>query len=199
MDPNKNAESQKKAEPEGKQSKHSSRKVEREPIPNYSLLFHGKIAFGKVPNDEMIKELLGKGYNVFINLLSEKESKEFSYTLPTEIQRIDFPIDENKGPAKPITELIKECVTLLNNDKKKIYFHCKNGRGRTGVIVSCIIGTYLDIGADIAISIINEGHRKGHGAYRKWHKHSIPSHRDQVRFIFEFLDGDGEELNDEDE
>lgn len=187
MEQTKKEDSRKKGDDKAK-SETSAKK--KRVIPEYSTIFHGRIAFGKVPNEEQLKELLEKGYNVFVNLLSEGESKEFNYDLSknTAVTRINFPIDENEGPASPITELVKQCVEHLNKDKK-IYFHCKNGRGRTGVIASCVIGTYLGIGADLSLGIINEGHRRGHGAYKKWFRHQIPSHRNQVEFVFHFLDG----------
>lgn len=187
-------------EPAKKEESRKKQEKRKQVIPNHSSIFHGKIAFGKYPNDEEIAQLVSKGYSVILNLVPEEETKKakvgYDMSKHPGVELISFPIDENKGPSSPIVDLIKKCVTLLSTDKK-IYIHCKNGRGRTGVIVACIVGTYLDVGASIALDIVNEGHRKGHGAYKKWFRHSIPSHRAQMEFVIEFLDG--EEADDEDE
>jgi protein-tyrosine phosphatase len=198
MEPAKKEEAVKKEDSPKKAEANSKKK--KTVIPNYSTIFHGKIAFGKYPSDEEIAAFVAKGYSVVVNLVPDEEAKKrkigYDISKHTSVEYIHFPIDENKGPATPIVDLIKKCVDHLSKDKK-IYIHCMNGRGRTGVIGACIVGTYLDVGADLALGIMNEGHRRGHGGYKKWFRHSIPSHRAQMEFVFAFLDG--EEADDEDE
>ena len=151
----------------------------------YSVILHGQIAFGKAPTPSQVKHLIDKGYKTFVNLLVVDKA---NYEAPNIIY---FPIDEDKGPKKDMRELMKQLNDLLRKGEP-IYVHCKNGRGRTGVVVSCLLALYLDIDATIAIDILNFSHRRGHGTGRRWQKFIIPSHRIQRRFIYKFLGEDDE-------
>lgn len=128
---------------------------------------------------------MAKGYKHFVNLLVVDKA---AYEGPTIIY---FPIDEDKGPKKDMNELLKQLMGILQKGEP-IYIHCKNGRGRTGVVVACLLARYLDVDATIAIDILNYAHRRGHGTGRRWQKFIIPSHRVQRHYIFKQL-GEGDE------
>ncbi len=149
-----------------------------------SYLFHGQIAFGKQPTPVQAELLNKQGYTVFVNLLENAGKNEAVYKAE---MIIPFPIMNDSCPKQSIEDLITKLREILK-EGRKMYIHCKNGRGRTGLVVSCLIGMLFDIDADSAIDIVNKAHRKGHGRSKKWQKHEIPSHRNQMKYIEDFLD-----------
>lgn len=173
-------DSKKSAEGEKKSAKESE--DEKEEV-FYSTVLHGQIAFGKEPSPTQVKHLISKGYKTFVNLLVVDKA---AYEGPNVIY---FPIDEDKGPKKDMNDLIKQLIGILQKGEP-IYVHCKNGRGRTGVVVACLLSRYLDVDGSIAIDILNLAHRRGHGTGRRWQKFIIPSHRVQRHYIFKFLGED---------
>ena len=149
-----------------------------------SFLYHGQIAFGKLPTPIQAEMLRQQGFTVFVNLLKDAGKGDAPYKAET---IVPFPIMEDSVPKQSVEDLIEKLREYLK-EGKKIYIHCKNGRGRTGMIVACLIGIHLDLAADPAIDTVNRAHRKGHGRSKKWQKVEIPSHRNQMKFVEEFLD-----------
>ena len=87
-----------------------------------------------------------------------------------------FPIPDYDVPEK-----MKDFVVLVSNiikdikDNKPVCVHCHAGIGRTGLVLSCIMGMYFQIDARMAIASVRQSR-------------SALDTVEQERFVFTFLE-----------
>ncbi|MCX7725300.1 MAG: dual specificity protein phosphatase family protein [Chitinispirillaceae bacterium] len=66
---------------------------------------------------------------------------------------LDFGIPNDKNGE--FLSLIKSCIRSLENSEP-ICVHCRAGIGRTGMILTCIVGAYLKLNADDAVLYVKK-------------------------------------------
>lgn len=146
-----------------------------------SPLIFNQLRFGKYPTQEQVDLLKEDGINLIVNLTEEMH---IHYFFPLVIK---YPIEDTKIPEDldTFTDLLQLLFDSLKAGKK-IFIHCRHGRGRSGTVTSILLILYFELNYDEAISLLNLNYRQGHG-YSKNNK-SIPTHREQRELIRSYDD-----------
>lgn len=87
-----------------------------------------------------IPTLLRFGITVFLDLTQSYEVPEYASFLPSNVQRISFPIRNCDVPSsvESVMDLFRRLEQLTHEQPQaKLYIHCHGGVGRTGTIVAC--------------------------------------------------------------
>lgn len=87
-----------------------------------------------------IPALLKFGITVFLDLTQSYEVPEYASFLPSDVQRISFPIRNCDVPSsvESVMDLFRRLEQLMHEQSQaKLYIHCHGGVGRTGTIVAC--------------------------------------------------------------
>ena len=87
-----------------------------------------------------IPALLKFGITVFLDLTQSYEVPEYASFLPSDVQRISFPIRNCDVPSsvESVMDLFRRLEQLMHEQPQaKLYIHCHGGVGRTGTIVAC--------------------------------------------------------------
>lgn len=87
-----------------------------------------------------IPTLLRFGITVFLDLTQSYEVSEYASFLPSNVQRISFPIRNCDIPSsvESVIGLFRKLEQLMHEQPQaKLYIHCHGGVGRTGTIVAC--------------------------------------------------------------
>lgn len=87
-----------------------------------------------------IPTLLRFGITVFLDLTQSYEVSEYASFLPSNVQRISFPIRNCDIPSsvESVIGLFRKLEQLMHEQPQaKLYIHCHGGVGRTGIIVAC--------------------------------------------------------------
>lgn len=121
------------------------------PIRN-SYMVTDRIYGGEYPIDydekksiEKIRRFESFGITHFIDLTEEGELRPYKQLLDSEIQHVRYPIKDVSVPAsvESVKELIARILDILeDNDRNKVYIHCRGGVGRTGTIVGCLLSLH---------------------------------------------------------
>lgn len=149
----------------------------------------GMLMFGKYPSTTKLNILKACGITVFVDLTEEGEEKHGSLLMPYNITgKIALPIEEKYIPDdvtafNAIIDNICKCL----EEGKNVYVHCKNGRGRSGMVAAIILGRGAGISYEDTLDIINSAHRMGHGSSSHWDNVIIPPHSLQRRFVREYI------------
>lgn len=125
------------------------------------------IILGAIPlhNDNHLNALKNEGVGAVLSLLEDFERNGALYISPVtnidwthaDINYLNVNVEDTRGVS---VEKIKTCITFITNNIKedrKIYIHCKAGRGRSASIVLCYLLTLYDtpITDDILINTYN--------------------------------------------
>jgi phosphatidylinositol-3,4,5-trisphosphate 3-phosphatase/dual-specificity protein phosphatase PTEN len=101
----------------------------------------GKEAYFRNPIEEVERFFLSRhaGHFRIYNLCSERD-----YDRPTRFGGAfrRFPFDDHNAPCpiRLIPELVRDATMFLQEDARNVVaIHCKAGKGRTGVMVSCLL------------------------------------------------------------
>lgn len=144
----------------------------------YSTLLNGQLYFGQYPSLIQLNQLRILGVNICIDLT---QTNDYQY-----IDKIHFPI-RNKGvPSSKIA--FHNLVTSLCNhirDGKKIYIHCRHGRGRTGLLVAALIGHCLKVDVNAAMHIVSAAYQTGNATEKSPKR--LPHHHNQQNFLKEYF------------
>ncbi|EGG23295.1 hypothetical protein DFA_05427 [Cavenderia fasciculata] len=133
----------------------------RGPNDTSNWILKGRVLTGEYPGNaddnihsKILSSLLDSGINIFVCLQLESELKAFrAYQQDVlemakqkgigNIEFINFPMEDG-GAAESITELADFIDLLLSkleqDSNNRIYMHCWAGRGRSGLIASCLLG-----------------------------------------------------------
>lgn len=150
---------------------------------------HGSLMFGKYPSRKHVAILRNLGVTVFVDLTEGDETvKGVTLTPYLADKKILCPIEEKNVPddLPPFVAMIEEVCYYLRHDEN-VYIHCKNGRGRSAMVMAIVLAQSASISYERAIDEINRAHRRGHGASPRWKKVVIPPHPIQRRFVRDYL------------
>jgi len=121
-------------------------------------LIAGQYLGGNTSSEKM--EVMKKvGVKTIIDLTHEDDNMTV-YDVPTHMTRHHFPIVDqtayNDGAV--ISAATVALAAMRDTTGGVVYMHCWGGHGRTGVVVSVIVGQYLNVSADVAIYITSATH-----------------------------------------
>jgi|SRR6516165_4534079 protein tyrosine phosphatase len=144
-----------------------------------SPLIFNQLSFGKYPTQNQVNLLREEGFNMIVNLTEEMS---IFYYFPLTIK---YPINDTKTPddLDSFSDLLQLLLDSLENGKK-IFIHCRHGRGRSGTVTAILLILYFDLSYEESIQVLNLNYQQGHG-YGKVKK-SIPSHGIQRELIKSF-------------
>lgn len=156
-----------------------------------SYFIEKKALFGRIPNDETIKDLETLGVKYLVDLTNKSEKIYRPYT--TELKILHYPIPDRKIPKNALSFvkfvylvyfLIKHCVS----EKEKIYIHCRGGHGRSGIVVACLLGLYYKIPPEVALGLTTFYHRQRRVMRDKWRRIGCPQTFVQKNFVFQMFE-----------
>ncbi|UJR11130.1 hypothetical protein I4U23_015311 [Adineta vaga] len=104
------------------------------------------------------------GIEVFVNLMTtrefarykpyEPEIRQYALEDDRKVEFILFPIPD-ESVCRDDEKVLEFCLDLskrIKKDQQKILIHCRGGRGRTGMIISILIGILFHLEVDDAIN-----------------------------------------------
>lgn len=152
-------------------------------ISNFSWVIPGKLAGSGIPGcgsfdyvaiHEDIKSLSSYGVRLLVSLhlppipideICEKFQIEWKYfPIP------DFSVPEN---VLEFSLLVDEIINKMKNDNS-VCIHCQAGIGRTGMVLSCVLGRWFALGGKKAVEAL------------KNNRPAIETDK-QMRFVISFL------------
>lgn len=132
-----------------------------------------------------IPTLLKFGITYFLDLTQSYEVPEYASFLPSNVQRISFPIKNCGVPSniETVIELFHELEHLLHDKPRaKLYIHCHGGVGRTGTIVACYYIYFEHLSFEEAIDKM----RRQYAQSPRSKIMNAPENSLQIEFIREF-------------
>lgn len=154
-----------------------------------SEFIKGKAMFGPYPSQEDIYNLEDYGTRTFVDLTdpSSENLQEYKtkyayirYTIPDH----QTPVD-NFSYAKFIIDMCDRIDALAPGEK--MYFHCKGGHGRSGMVVASIIAYYFRIHPNEALNLTSRYHASRPNIREKWKLMGSPHSSKQRDFVLSFF------------
>ena len=156
-------------------------------------LIPGKLWFGAAPFDqETLEDLFDNGINVFIDLTMDGETypnkqpifdyrslvKNY-YKFPFENQ--GFPTDVNQ-----FHQFICWFDSIYRDPTSKIYIHCREGHGRSGLMAACLVMKQFNISAAMALNMVWSAHRARKTMKIRYRKIGVPQTKAQKDFVQQY-------------
>lgn len=142
-----------------------------------SQVIENCLAFGPYPDPESFPQL--SEFDLCLDLTEQIVSTyDFSIKIRYPIEDTKIPIDMNS-----FNNLMELLVASIHNGKK-IYIHCKYGRGRSSMVTILLLVLAFDYTLDEAIETVNRSYKNGHGKYSL---KEVPPHKIQRKFIRKYL------------
>jgi atypical dual specificity phosphatase len=134
------------------------------PLKNFSWVLPGKLAGSDIPGrgsdlEEDIQQLSSEGIKYLVSLekpsgevrlLCRQSGMEWNY-----FPILDFNIPQD---TKSFGKLISKIISKFDSGKP-VCVHCHAGVGRTGLVLSCVVGKYFGISAGKAIGTVRKSRR----------------------------------------
>jgi hypothetical protein len=130
-----------------------------------------------------LNTIISIGVKTIIDLTTEADKlAPYEANIPNipnneNVKRYRFPIKDGSANNDPqvLAAVASALVAMRAANGGVVYVHCWGGHGRTGVVVSIILGQYLKISADMALYITSVTH-----ATRPYQKQQGPSSSPQT-------------------
>ena len=128
------------------------------PLPNSYWVIPRRLLAGEYPIGADYSDARARlarfreaGINSFIDLTEKGELPEYRHLLPVHTRYLRSPIADTHVPASAnqILELLSDISTAIQA-KRCLYLHCRQGIGRTGLVVGCYLA---DEGGDGKLAI----------------------------------------------
>lgn len=142
-----------------------------------------KAAFGSFPTQNRIEYLESLNFDTIVDLTLSNEKKCIPYTSSARI--IKYPIIDHKGPnnLQSFCKLIID-ISLLIDNNRKIYIHCKGGHGRSGMLAACLLCYRMNIDPIESFKLITEYHSTRNNLKPYWKKIGSPQTWEQKQTVF---------------
>lgn len=130
---------------------------------NFSWVIPGRLAGSDLPGGGTrsavalrhdIGFLAGEGVKSLVSL-ERPEGPVAEVCAEFDMQWRYFPVPDFGVPAggKAFRAFVDECVAAFSGDRP-VCVHCRAGVGRTGLVLSCLVGAYLHLGGEKAIATV---------------------------------------------
>jgi protein-tyrosine phosphatase len=156
-------------------------------LKNFSWVIEGKLAGSALPGGNPaapgeqvaadLDYLVGQGIRCLISL---QQPAYFwaDLCVRSGLEWICFPIKDFEIPRdlKAFSSLVSAAIYHIDKGRP-VCAHCRAGVGRTGLLLACIVGKYLSVGAESAIETVCKS------------RPALDT-GDQRRFVFDYLGHD---------
>jgi hypothetical protein len=147
----------------------------------------------KLNQNEKMEFIKKQGVTTIVDLTKEQLHE---YAVPRHITRYNFPIeDESSDNDGEVMKAVSTILPIIRDARKGVvYVHCLGGHGRSGVVVSVVLGQYLKLSADMAMYITSATHATRPYQNPKEAPSSSPQTDGQVkqvrRLLYKFAEDD---------
>lgn len=132
---------------------------------NFSWVIPQKLAGSDIPGrfipgDEAVRNdieiLVQNGVKCLVSLQKPQGAIE-KICLDFAMEWIYFPVNDYSIPENKSSfdRLISDIITKLDNNKP-VCVHCYAGIGRTGLVLSCVVGKYFELDAKKAVDAVRK-------------------------------------------
>lgn len=164
------------------------------PMTQLSVMYRGLLGFGGYPTPMFDERKKQKGqlqisdhlrnFKVFVDLTENT----VGYIVPEGAQYISYPVPDSGVPEKK--ETFKNFLFKAQEALEKgmpMYIHCEHGRGRTGVVMVCLISLLYGISYEEAVEQVNAKFHESCPPGSSWKEKTIPCHANQREFCRKFI------------
>jgi hypothetical protein len=157
------------------------------PLPNSYWVIPGRLLAGEYPIGTDYSDARARlarfreaGINYFVDLTEKGELPAYRHLLPVYTRYQDSPIADSNVPANvsQVVQLLSD-IRLAVEAKRCIYVHCRQGIGRTGLVMGCYLADSAGDGKS-AIKELNQLWQQSERA-KSWP--TIPQTAEQADYI----------------
>ena len=157
------------------------------PLPNSYWVIPGRLLAGEYPIGSDYTDARARlarfreaGINHFVDLTEKGELPAYRHLLPVHTKYQESPIADSNVPAN-VTQLqqLLSDIRLAVEAKRCIYVHCRQGIGRTGLVMGCYLADAAGNGKS-ALKELNQLWQQSERA-KSWP--AIPQTAEQANYI----------------
>ena len=147
----------------------------------YIATLTDSIYFGKYPCDDVLNACIDLQIKTIVDLTHEDDHL-FPYTVPQQMKKITFPIEDmSTAKDKPTLDFIKTCME--SSKEGPLYIHCLGGHGRSGLISAILYATLYEKSGEEALLAVKEAHAKRKTMHPKMRKLGSPQTKAQKKQV----------------
>ncbi|KAJ3113863.1 hypothetical protein HK098_007534 [Nowakowskiella sp. JEL0407] len=117
------------------------------------------------PHKELIDSVLAAGVSTFVCVQTANELRHFNPYQPyakskkPNLEFILLPVvDHHVTADELLVNLAKDIIRRVNETDEVIYVHCWGGHGRTGSVISVVLGLYYGMSGEDAMDLCQKYH-----------------------------------------